>query len=83
MRGYRFQMEVDNMGGDSRRVLVYQANEPAGKGQGMGPASDAVEVEIPDSIAPEFASNGKSMPAQAVVVDADTGEMIKRYDDER
>lgn len=77
MKGYRFQMEIDN-----NKVLVYQANEPAGKGQGMGPASDAVEVEIPEAIASEFTSNGQAMPAQAVLVDADTGEMIRRYDDE-
>jgi|TARA_X000001382_G_C3135549_1_gene167832 hypothetical protein len=75
MMGYKFKMTWEEID-----VWVYQVSEPPGlSGGDVGPASTATEVELPDDVAQQFRTNG-TKPARAVLVNADDGDLIKRFD---
>lgn len=75
MMGYKFRMTWEEV-----EVWVYQVSEPPGlNGGDVGPASTATEVELPDEVAKQFRMNG-TKPARAVLVNADGGDVVKRFD---
>jgi hypothetical protein len=76
---WRFRTEF---GGDE--VWVYSLSEPAARRNEIpGPAALAIPVDMPENIEEAFGyTNGSTHTPEAVLADADSGEIVKIFPNE-